>query len=803
MSNRTPEEKTQFTPESAQLFYKDYLRKRAVPLDLAKKESVWLANPAEILQLVGYKTTGGGLVVNYDTRCGAVSVARRIYLEDRSGPKVMQAKGDLALPFIPSSVTSTVETPLFIVEGPLKALSLLAAGHEAVALAGVDGGFFDPTTGLVQAALAPYLVPGRRIYLCLDANCQFKTGPARAEARIACHLLSLGHDVRLVELPPLQSRITGAKLVDMGPDDFLANLHPQWHAGGPEEFAKLVAQAAKADPLEMAAAIKWDRARFASWNSLSSNLRFAAALHAHAHTVDKNVAQILGVPVAEVKQLGDKFHKLATEKFQEAQEAAAIAAGEMFLVGDNAELGARLASDLGDKAHRYLVFDESKLWRFQDDSTKPAYGVWGEVTEAEQHNQVCQYSGLPIAGGSQVRLKTSDIKGVARTARDLMTVPGTFAGARDGVCFQDCFVTLVEGKLTHTGLATHNYARHAHPFNYPSATHCPKWLAFLRTLWTCVADADEKIAVLQEFLGACLLGLAPKFKHILFLEGTSDSGKTTLLRVIEQLFPPASVGCVSDFRNPFSFAHLAGKLINIVDEMPVASMKESEHFKRIVSGSPTQASFKNQDEFTFCSRCGHIFTGNHYPNVKDSSGATINRYICLELPNVFAAHPSGDQLQRRVGVEEQMLSEVPQIIRWSLEGAARLVTQGHYTNVAHSESIKQLIQANSDTVSEFFHDQVIGAPGGRISSADLYEAYQRFCVGESVPEDRRWNRLRFGMAARDHIKRLSKLRDPKVNDFGVNRNEKGWLGIGLKSGAPQTQPRAVDFESELEKLSVN
>ncbi len=58
-----------------------------------------------------------------------------------------------------------------------------------------------------------------------------------------------------------------------------------------------------------------------------------------------------------------------------------------------------------------------------------------------------------------------------------MSAPGTFAGARDGVCFQDCFVTLFEGKLTRTGLTTHNYARHAHPFKYPDVTECPRWVS--------------------------------------------------------------------------------------------------------------------------------------------------------------------------------------------------------------------------------------------------------------------------------------------------------------------------------------
>jgi hypothetical protein len=69
----------------------------------------------------------------------------------------------------------------------------------------------------------------------------------------------------------------------------------------------------------------------------------------------------------------------------------------------------------------------------------------------------------------------------------------------------------------------------------------PRWEAFVHSLFEGCDDADARILLLQEFFGASIGGLAPRFQKCLVLHGPGGNGKSQVLAVLEGLLPPNTV----------------------------------------------------------------------------------------------------------------------------------------------------------------------------------------------------------------------------------------------------------------------
>ena len=68
--------------------------------------------------------------------------------------------------------------------------------------------------------------------------------------------------------------------------------------------------------------------------------------------------------------------------------------------------------------------------------------------------------------------------------------------------------------------APEHRARFAYPFDYTPDSRCPKLDAFLEQLFADVVDTferDMRINLLQEFIGACLVGEATRYQRYLIL----------------------------------------------------------------------------------------------------------------------------------------------------------------------------------------------------------------------------------------------------------------------------------------------
>ncbi len=235
---------------------------------------------------------------------------------------------------------------------------------------------------------------------------------------------------------------------------------------------------------------------------------------------------------------------------------------------------------------------------------------------------------------------------------------------------------------------------------------------------------DSSIARVQELFGAVMFQLIPMFQTAWLFYGPGDSGKSTLLHVLERLIPPEmTVGVPpTEWYQPYFRAELAGKLLNVAGEISEDKMI-GEHFKRIVGGDLTDGRFPYLRVFYFTNTAAHIFMVNQFPWLKDRSTAMMRRWQILGFMNPVKekVHEFHKELIER---------ELPGIIWWAREGAIRLMKNEHWTRcVLHEKLIGQWAR-DVNSVLTFKHDEewIALVEGEEVTSnTALYEHYLDWC----------------------------------------------------------------------------
>lgn len=220
------------------------------------------------------------------------------------------------------------------------------------------------------------------------------------------------------------------------------------------------------------------------------------------------------------------------------------------------------------------------------------------------------------------------------------------------------------------------------------------FLAFLEQM---VPDEDSR-STLQEFMGATLVQSAVRYAKALFLKGEGANGKSVFCDILAGLLPWRRVCSISPqkLEHPYFVAEIAGTALNVVEELPKHELVQSETFKAVVSGSRVEAARKFGQPFAFQSHAACLFAGNNLPAVSDFSWGFWRRVLMVEFPVILTERQQDIELAQRL-----LRLEKPMIAGWALEGASRLIQQGHYTVGTRSLELIKKWRHTSDSVSEW------------------------------------------------------------------------------------------------------
>jgi putative DNA primase/helicase len=195
-----------------------------------------------------------------------------------------------------------------------------------------------------------------------------------------------------------------------------------------------------------------------------------------------------------------------------------------------------------------------------------------------------------------------------------------------------------------------------------------------------------------------------------------------------------------DLGDEYARAALMNSRVNIVQEVPENEMLATDKIKALITCERMAARFPYGRVFSFTPKCGQLYSANKLPGARDRSRGFWRRWIVLEFCNEFvsaqdlAKRPGAQLLDR--GLTARILKELDLVAVWALEGAARLLAQGEYTDCEASEQAMLTWRSDTDQLYAFAADCVeIDALDPRgyqghawTSPEDLYRAYMTWCM---------------------------------------------------------------------------
>lgn len=339
----------------------------------------------------------------------------------------------------------------------------------------------------------------------------------------------------------------------------------------------------------------------------------------------------------------------------------------------------------------------------------------------------------PGRGSPQViEFSSKLLNGIIEAVKVIVLDPSYFLKPAIGVAFQNGLVRATPTDLELVAHLPSHRTRNILPYDFdPRANEPTKMLAMIGRLFHGMSDQADRIALLQEFYGACLLGIASEFQHWVIMPGSGGQGKSTVLEILADiLFTPEEVTAIppQKWAQRFSLAEMEGKKINFVSELPTAAIKDTNELKRVVTGNIEMVERKYRNPRPVAITAGHIMACNQLPRIdNDNSDGMWRRVLVLETtetPTTEATHTSAEL---RASVEDEKAA----IALWALRGAQRLLgrpaTANRYTQFAGQVTARQEWRSQASSPTEFVM-VCCTKVNETCSAGDLYQSYLRFCT---------------------------------------------------------------------------
>ncbi len=301
------------------------------------------------------------------------------------------------------------------------------------------------------------------------------------------------------------------------------------------------------------------------------------------------------------------------------------------------------------------------------------------------------------------------------------------------------------------------------PVEYKKDADCPAFKKFVSEV---IKPGD--IATMQEAFGCCLLR-DYRFQKAFMFDGVGANGKSTMLNVLGKLLGADNVAATSlqDLsENRFAPSSLYGKLANIYADLPEKMVKYTGIFKILTGDDRVKCERKFVDGFKFWNHAKLFFSCNKVPPSGDDSDAYHRRWVYITFANSFV----GDRADKNLIYKLTTPEELSGILNWAIEGLARLMKNGVYTDNQSTDELRETQKRKSDPLAAFVMDTVTMRPGAWITKDCWYREYLRYC-----------NEKNLATVSKDHLgkKMTSTFPDIRGDYKRTTKNGKKWVWLGV------------------------
>lgn len=448
--------------------------------------------------------------------------------------------------------------------------------------------------------------------------------------------------------------------------------------------------------------------------------------------------------------------------------------------GDEVELATILLARLR-APDAPLKFDAGDLYQYRPDT-----GLWSAIPADRKSSIIQSLAGSPIYAGEDrngqektkpLKISARAVGGSISLAHDQATHTDFFHDAPPGIVFTNGFLSVSPIEATLNPHSPDHRARFSLPIAYDPDVDPVAFYAFLADVLGTDDSAIACIQLLQEHAGITLLGLAPRYSVAIVLTGSGHNGKSTYLEILSSLFPPTSIAAVApqDWHDQFALSHLVGKRLNIVSELPEASIISSEVVKNVISGDLKSVRPPYGKPFNFRPEAGHVFACNRLPGTDDLTPAFWRRFTIVPFERVVPKDRRITDLAQKL-----IAAEHGAIAAWAIRGAQRVLASHHFTVPDSSTRAMADWKLNADPIAQWAAENTHPVTDPRIftQSSILFEDFKTWATSTC---HRHMSTTKFGM----RMKQLGILqfRGKNAGDWGTHYG----LALGRRNEGDESE----------------
>ncbi len=249
-------------------------------------------------------------------------------------------------------------------------------------------------------------------------------------------------------------------------------------------------------------------------------------------------------------------------------------------------------------------------------------------------------------------------------------------------------------------------------------------------------------ALIEEMIGYCFYR-SNAYKKSFLLAGGGDNGKSTLLDAIKAVLGENNISALDlkELGDRFKTAEMFGKLANIGDDIGDEFIANPAIFKKVVSGDRVNVERKGRDPFEFNPYVKILLSANDIPQIKDKTGAVVNRLIILPFNAVFTRDDPDFNPTIRQDILQMECMEC--FIRLGVEGLKRIISNKGFTKSEATEQAAEEYSMMNNPIKGFFAEQEEDYIF-RATVDEIYLAYQEYCRGIGVKPEQIESKISFG-----------------------------------------------------------
>lgn len=301
---------------------------------------------------------------------------------------------------------------------------------------------------------------------------------------------------------------------------------------------------------------------------------------------------------------------------------------------------------------------------------------------------------------------------------------------------------------------------------------CPEWHKFLESIWP---DDPQSADSLQEWFGYLLLPDTRQHK-LLILIGPPRSGKGTIARTLKGLIGKRNLASptLSSLAGQFGLWPLLGKTVALIPEARLGHKADAiavvERLLSISGEDPQDVDRKNLPTIAGAKlSVRFVLMTNELPNLRDSSGAFVNRVVLLRTTRSWLGKED-KQLDAR------LQCELPGILNWAIGGWQRLEERGWFLQPDSGRELLSDLDDLVSPISQFVRETCIVGPEFATPIDVLFVEWRKWC--EQHGRQHPGTRETFGKDLRAKLPGL-KVSQPRTN---TGERIRVYNGIVLRSG---------------------